>query len=341
MSQQLRRLERAQTQAKVPRELRVSRVGSCGPAQTPFRKIATSVGVPSFISIMRLLPKISIGVISLLLAASLNAGEPILTREGTDPPFAALIEDGTLKPGERFAKIKVPGSRIHLNHGLLEKQVGKTGPITKNIGLHTQNSGGIPRKEFANWTRWYQEDGNTQVFRLFRNEQNIRGGTGEKGSAGRVETYSKSLIVEPGTWREWEATYTIIDPIGANIFQLFHAGKDAKGRDLLWAFHIRMGDDGKIYFSRRRPIPGMEDRITLGENMTGESLSIKVRANGHEYEVYQKPPLDEAWKLVTKGSYPKAEGNKISFRWGIYCGSKAGGSVKKDAMMFVTGAAIR
>ncbi len=280
-------------------------------------------------------------IVSLVLAVSLTAEEPLFIREGTDPSFATLMENGTLKPGERFAEISVLGSRIDVNNKLLEKQVGKSGEISKDIGLHTQNSGGIPRKEFANWTRWYQEDGNTQVFRLYKDEQNIRSGTGDKASPGRVETYSKSLTVESGTWKEWEATYTIIDPVGANIFQLFHNGKDSKGKDLLWAFHIRTNDEGDIYFSRRRSIPGMEDQITLGEKMTGKSLSIKVRANGHEYEVYQKPPLDEAWKLVTKGSYHKAEDNKVSFRWGMYCGSKAGMSIKKDAMIFVTGATIR
>ena len=271
----------------------------------------------------------------------LVAEEPLFTREGTDPSFATLMENGTLKPGERFAEISVLGSRIDVNNKLLEKQVGKSGDIPKDIGLHTEGSGGIPRKEFEKWTRWYQEDGNTQVFRLFKDEQNIRSGTGEKASPGRVETFSKSLIVKSGDWKEWEATYTIIDPVGANIFQLFHEGKDAKGNPYLWAFHIRMNDNGDIYFHRRRSIPGMEDDITLAKNMTGKSLSIKVRANGDDYEVFQKSPLDETWTLVTKGKYYKAQEGKISFRWGMYCGSKAGMSIKKDAMLFVTGATIR
>jgi hypothetical protein len=74
----------------------------------------------------------------------------------------------------------------------------------------------------------------------------------------------------------------------------------------------------------------------------GKSLSIKVRANGTDYEVYQKAPLDEGpWKLVTKGSFTPAKENKISFRWGMYCGSKKGESIRKDALLFVTGVTIR
>ena len=75
----------------------------------------------------------------------------------------------------------------------------------------------------------------------------------------------------------------------------------------------------------------------MAENMAGKSLSVKVRANGEDYEVYQKDPLDKGpWKFVTKGSYTKAQG-KISFRWGIYCGSKKGNAVPNDGLLFVTG----
>jgi hypothetical protein len=233
------------------------------------------------------------------------------------------------------------GSRVRIHHDALEVQTGQTAPIPKNIGIHTQNSGGISRKDFGKWTRWYQEDGNTQIFRLFKGEQNIRDGTVANGSPGRIEAYTHNLTITSGTWHEWQGTYTIIDPIGANIFQLFHDGKDPSGKALLWAFHIRMNDKGDIYFARRRPIQGLEDRITLAENMTGKSLSIKVRGNGEQYEVYQKNPLDSVWKPVTTGSYHKAEDNKVSFRWGMYCGSKKGESVPKDALMFVSGVTFR
>ena len=261
--------------------------------------------------------------------------ESLYTCEGTDPSFATLLESGGFKPGERFFEGPVLGSRIDVNNELLEKQTGKTGPIPKDIGLHTEVCGGISRKDFGKWTRWYQEDGNIQVFRLFKGEQNIRGGTGKNASPGRVEAFSRTLTVAPGTWREWEGTYTVVKPVDACIFQLMHEG-------VLWPFHIEMNGKGDISFLRRRPVPGMEREIVLAQNMVGKSLSIKVRANGEDYEVYQKAPLDAGlWKLVTKGTGPKAKGNKISFRWGMYCGSKKGQTVPNDAMIFVTGVTIR
>lgn len=269
-------------------------------------------------------------------SSSAVAGQPLYTQEGTDSTFATLLESGVLKPGERFFEGPVLGSRIHVNHELLERQVGKIGSIPNDIGLHTQACGdSIRRKDFRKWTRWYQEDGNTQVFRLFKGEQNIRGGSGKDGSPGRVEAFSNNITTAPGTWHEWEGTYTVVKPVNACIFQLMHEGS-------LWPFHIEMSEKGGISFLRRRPVPGLEREIVLADNMVGKSLSIKVRANGEEYEVYQKSPLGkDPWKLVTKGSYTKANDNKISFRWGMYCGSKKGQTVPNDAMLFVTGVTIR
>ncbi len=278
---------------------------------------------------------------AILISPALAAAEPLYTTKGDDPAWADLIKDGKIKPGVAFSKDPVTGSRIKVNHKLLEKQIGKTGAIPKDIGLHTQCNAGVSRKDFPNWTRWYQEDGSTQVFRLFKGEQNVRGGDGKKGTAGRVEIHSKLQDVSSGKWCEWQGTYTFVQPAGC-IFQLFHNGKDAKGKAILWPFHIDMKGDGTVIFLRRNNVSGMEREIIIGENMIGKSLSIKVRANGTDYEVFQKQPLaQDSWKLITKGSYAKATDDKISFRWGMYCGSKPGGTIPRDAMLFVSGVTIQ
>lgn len=279
---------------------------------------------------------------SALIATALIAADPLYTCVGTDPTFADLVAKGGAKPGERFADGPVLGSRIHVNQKLLEKQAGKADPIPKEIGIHTQLSSGIKRKDFGKWTRWYQEDGNVQVFRLFKGEQSIRDGIGPDGKPGRIEAYSGSLVAAPGAWREWEGTYTIVKPIGACIFQLMHEGEDKGGGDLLWPFHLDMTSAGDIHFRRRRSAPGQERQIVMARDMAGKSLRVKVRANGTDYEVYQNAPLDTGeWKLVTRGSYTTAKDNRISFRWGMYAGSKMGEAIKNDALLFVTGVTIR
>lgn len=281
---------------------------------------------------MKTLPILIIYTLSACLAFP-QLSEKFFTQEGEDPTFAEVLKSGTIKPGERFSKGPVKGSKISVNHALLEKQTGKVGTIPDQIGLHTQVSGGINRKDFGNWTRWYQEDGTTQIFRLFKGEQNIRSGIGELGSQGRVEVYTKNFAVPEGQWSEWEGVYTIIKPVGANIFQLFHEGGQ------LWPFHIRMNGEGDIYYAPRRPLPNTPKTITLAKNMVGKSLRIRVRANGTDYEVFCKDPTDEKpWgKPVATGSYKPAVDRKISFRWGMYSGSKKGHSISNDALLFVSG----
>lgn len=279
---------------------------------------------------------VSLAAIVLCSAEEPKAAGKLVTVEGEDAPFSKFIESGAIKTGERFSKGPVLGSLVRVNHELLENQTGKVGTIPQKIGLHTQGSGGIRRRDFAKWTRWFQEDGNVQIFRLFAGEQSVRDGLGAAGKPGRVEVFTGHKV-SPGEWSEWEATYTIVEPVGANIFQLFHEGGQ------LWGFHIRMSDEGDIYFARRRSVKDMPDKVVLAEDMTGKSLRIKVRANGTDYEVFCKNPTDTAsWgEPIAKGSYKPAVDNQISFRWGMYCGSKKGQSISKNAMLLVSDVVIR
>lgn len=182
-----------------------------------------------------------------------------------------------------------------------------------------------------NGRSWYQEDGNIQVFRLFKDEQNVRSGTGKDGSPGRIEAFSKSLTVAPETWRRWEGTYTVAKPVGACIFQLMHEGS-------LWPFHIEMSDKGDISFLRRRPtLTWSRESQWLKTWWANPSVSRFGRTGRITRSIRRRPLDGGIWKLVTKGSYTKAKDNKVSFRWGMYCGSKKGQAVRNDAMLFVTG----
>ncbi|MCU0792504.1 MAG: hypothetical protein MUE42_06570 [Opitutaceae bacterium] len=273
-------------------------------------------------------------LLSALCAFSARAADPtdLYTRVGTDPTFQELIDTGVIVPGVSSSLNPVPGSTIQVNHPALERQTGVHGEIPDDIRIHTQTNPAVLRGKFSNFTRWYQEDGGVQVMRLFKDEQNIRKGAGEKGSPGRIEAFFPLFPVAPGTWSVWEGTYTIIEPVGGNIFQLFHEGGQ------LWAFHLRMSGSGEIFFARRRPIPGLPDRITLATDMKGKSIRFRVLANGADYQVFKKiPQVDADWQLVTTGSYVPAKDNKISFRWGIYHGSQAGKSIPNDGLIFVSG----
>ena len=117
-------------------------------------------------------PLMLLGVAALVpLFAPLASAEPLYTAEGVDPSFAEIQAKSGGKAGERFNQGGALGSRIGVDHGAMAKQVGKPGPIPDGIRIHTQFSGSIARTDFAQWTRWYQEDGAVQVLRLFKGER--------------------------------------------------------------------------------------------------------------------------------------------------------------------------
>jgi hypothetical protein len=86
-----------------------------------------------------------------------------------------------------------------------------------------------------------------------------------------------------------------------------------------------MSSEGDVKLNHRR---GKDQVIARG--MVGKPFHIRVRDNGHEYEVY----LNE--KKVGEGSYARPKG-ETSFRWGMYLGAN---EVTRDAMLLVTGAGV-
>lgn len=233
----------------------------------------------------------------------------LFIREGTDPTFKELLKRKAFPIGKNSTG-GVKGSKINVNNRLLSKAPNADKPVPKDIRIHTLCNSFIQREDFPKWTRWYQEDGSTQIFRLFKDEHNVRN---SREDAARVEAFTK-LAWKRGPWHAWQGTYTIVRPHRCAIFQ-------AKNDDNDWGVMINLNNEGDIKLNHRRG----ED-IQLARNMTGKSFILGVRDNGHDYEVYFNK------KKVGQGSYSRPKGN-TRFRWGMY-----DGTIQHDSMIFVTGA---
>jgi hypothetical protein len=98
-------------------------------------------------------------------------------------------------------------------------------------------------------------------------------------SPGRIEAFFPAFAVPANKWSVWEGTYTIIDPLQSNIFQLFHEGGQ------LWAFHLRMTNTGTIYFARRRPIAGLAGQDRHRHQHDGQIHQLHGPRQWHQYEV--------------------------------------------------------
>lgn len=274
----------------------------------------------------RLAPSLATAILAFLpFAGSVHAEPPkagaamaenFYTQRGTDPTFESLLAKKAFPVGVNSKK-GVKGSTIKVNRALLRKSAEGNHRIPKDIAIHTLCHSVIPRKDFPKWTRWYQEDGNTQIFRLFKGEHNVRN---DRKGAPRVEAFSRNLKWTRGDWHEWEGTYTIIKPLGSAIFQ-------AKNNHNDWSVMINLREDGKVILNHRRH----QKDVVIARNMTGKSFHLKVRDNGHDYEVYLNG------KLVGAGHYDRPTGT-TNFRWGMYRGASA---ANKDGLIFVTGARFK
>jgi hypothetical protein len=238
---------------------------------------------------------------------------PLFTQSGSDPSFSEILKSGALPVGEN-SKQGVKGSVIQVNRQLVELTPASRQPIPQAIKIHTLGNSAIPRADFRKWSRWYQEDGSTQVFRLFKGEENVRNA---RENAARVEAFSE-VNWERGDWHEWSGTYTIIKPHAAAIFQVKNNVND-------WAVQLNMSPAGDVILNHRRGV----DK-TIATNMVEKPFRVRVRDNGHDYEVYLEN------QKVGEGFYARPEG-KTAFRWGMYVGHNG---VDHDAMIFVSGATV-
>lgn len=238
--------------------------------------------------------------------------ESLYTVNGTDRPFQELIDSGDLPTGSNTT-IGITGSEVDVNNAVLEQGLPSNAAIPQNIKIHTLANSFISRNQFNRWTRWYQEDGKTQVYRVFQGEENVRN---DRALAARIESFSPGW--QKGVWNDFTARYTILKPQSMSIFQSYQTGVE-------WSAHVGMADDGSINFSHRRNYGGGEKTIRLAEDMVGKAFEVRVRDNGHDYEVYFNG------ELKGKGYWERPDSN-FTFRWGMYRGARP---MTRDALVFV------
>ena len=257
------------------------------------------------------------------LGVAVSYGQGTLYTEGpgVNPPFEDIRDD--ISNG-------YAGTEIDVNNAAVEGGIYGSLGIQNNLRLHTLSTSSINESTRGNWSRWYQVDGATQVFRLFPDEENVRN---SRALAARIEAFdtNNGWNVSDGQFFEWVARYTIIKPINAAICQV----KDVDAED--WSVQINMNSSGRVSVQHRRPASGQPKTETLIENAIGQPFDIRVRDNGLDYEVY----LGEQTQPFTSGQYVRnadpGDNSDTRFRWGIYVGAQ---EVETEALIFVSHATV-
>ena len=256
--------------------------------------------------------------------ASFGQGSLYTEGPGVNPPFEDIRDDIT--PNGYSG----PFTTIDVNNTLVEGGLYGEFGIQDDLKIHTLGNSVVGENSFGNWSRWYQEDGATQIFRLFPGEENVRN---DRPLAARIEAFDANTgwNVSDGEWNEWVARYTIVNPINAAIFQ----AKDVD--DEAWSVQLNMNENGRVYAQHRRPLPGQSKQVTLIENAIGQPFDIRVRDNGLDYEVY----LGDQTQPFTAGQYVRnaepGDNSDTRFRWGIYVGAQ---EVESEALVFVSHATV-
>ncbi|KAA1259861.1 hypothetical protein LF1_23980 [Rubripirellula obstinata] len=247
--------------------------------------------------------------------------EDLYTQTGDDPlTFQDLLDSGALPRGFN-SNGGVLGSAIDVNNAAFEQGVNAGIPIPQNIRLHTLGHSQLLRPDFDNWTRWYQEDGNTQIYRLFEGEENTHS---DRLLAARTETHTTGDFSH-GVWNEFSASYMIMKPETMSIFQSFQGG-------FQWSVHIGMDADGSVNMTHRRVGDDIHVKVPLGVDMIGKRFDVLIRDDGFNYQVYFNG------ELMGTGFWQRDPTSRFSFRWGPYVGEKP---VTRDTMLFVTGVTMR
>lgn len=266
---------------------------------------------------------LSCACLALVFGGNVSYGQGTLYTEGpgTNPPFEDIRDNITFG---------YAGTDIDVNNAAVEGGLYRSFGIPSGLRLHTLANSTLPASSFGNWSRWYQEDGATQIFRLFPGEENVRN---DRPLAARSEIFDpvNGWNVDDGQWFEWVGRYTILKPINAAIFQV----KDVD--DEAWSMQLSMEATGKISVQHRRPFTGQSKRVTLVENAIGQSFDVRIRDNGLDYEVY----LNDQTQPITAGQYVRnadpGDDSNTTFRWGIYVGAK---EVESEALIFVSHATV-
>lgn len=250
------------------------------------------------------------------------------TGSPTNPPWIQVSNiivsagyDGANYPGPIY------GSLINVNNAAVEVGLYGNRPIVVpnqriQVSCNTSASG------LGNFTRWYQTDGNTQVLRVFTDDQNTataRSGVSEHNEAfmGGGWNYTNNVTYE------WTGHYTMAHILeGFAAFQLKNTIND-------WAFQLEMHGDGSIAVNNRY---GAYTVVTNSDgsvaNFNGRGFDMRVLDDGQYYKVWINGVL------YSSGNFSRPSGT-TTFRWGMYFGANCLNPPADYNILLVSGAQIK
>ena len=222
----------------------------------------------------------------------------------------------------------VLGSVINVNNAAVE--VGLYGNRPISLGGHRIHVAcNTSTTSFADFTRWFQTDGKTQVLRVFVNDENTA--TTRAGVSSHTEAFNDDGWNYTTAFKtyEWTARYTIARlQQGYACFQLKNTDND-------WAVQLSIGTTGSLTVNNRT---GADVVVTnpdgSAKNFAGGGFDVRVLDDGLNYKLW----IDGV--LYADSSYSRPTGT-TNFRWGMYFGANNLNPPSDFNIILVSGAQVK
>lgn len=257
------------------------------------------------------------------------AQSPYYTDTGSpaNPPWSQILPSLNVASNDPGP---VNGSVINVMNSLAE--VGLYGNRTRSVGsqrIHVCCNSSTTN--LTGFTRWYQQDGNTEVFRLFVNDENT---SSSRANAARCESFTldRWLLPDNVTY-EWTGHYTIARR--QQSYAIFQVKNDEDD----WAVALNMSSSGTLVVNNRRNASDVTVRNPDGtaKDFDGLGFDARIQDDGRRYKVW----IDGELLADNYFDRTNVAGNENNFRWGKYMGDNKLVAPSDVSVIMVSGAQVR
>ena len=249
------------------------------------------------------------------------------TSSPVNPPWAQILPSLNVASNDPGP---VNGSVLSVVNSLTETGFYGARPLsvgTRRIHVCCNSSS----SSFTGFTRWYQQDGNTEVFRLFVNDENT---SSTRANAARCESFTLDRWMLPdNVTYEWTGHYTIARrQQGYAIFQVKNDADD-------WAVQLNISGSGTLVVNNRRNATDVTVRNPDGSvrDFDGQGFDARIQDDGRRYKVW----IDGEVLADNYFDRTNVAGNENNFRWGKYMGDNKLVAPSDVSVIMVSGAQVR
>lgn len=171
------------------------------------------------------------------------------------------------------------------------------GGIPQNIMIHTFDDSRVERENFPKYTNWYEEEGNTQIFKLHPGDCNTR----NERKYCRIEAHTK-LQMKKGELHEFTGTYNIVKcEEEVCIFQVFNSSVVHP------QLYIKLLKNGELWYQSRGNSDGK-----IASHVLKKDFTLHVKDDGNKWQLFFNGN-----KIAEGPHQEKGLETVCEFRWGI------------------------